>query len=251
MLRFDNAISEHISYTFVAMYTKSYVIRNDGGDATHGEDVMLASSGTLISSNDGVNDDGEYVVIQSLSIVHSKSILSLIDYKNIIIENKTYQARLTREENRMETEQRADKRLKSQPGEKFDKVISQNIIIYDYDVINIIFYRDVLKKKLLYLRKQFINYGIQYINYIRPLTQLKLSTEHIKEFKPNQNFRLLHLYNSNMLIEVQKLLHLNKSMAFKFCKTLVTSSLTMLCDINLIENLIDNNFQEKGRIVYK
>ncbi|KAF0701728.1 Uncharacterized protein FWK35_00039006, partial [Aphis craccivora] len=127
-------------------------------------------------------------------------------------------------------------------------VTSQNIIIHDYDVINIIFYRDVLKTKLLYLRKQFINYGIQYINFIRPLTQLKLSSEHIKEFKPKQNFRLLHLYNSNMLIEVQKLLHLNKSTAFKFCKTLVTSSLTMLCDINLIENLIDNNFQEKARI---
>ena len=53
-----------------------------------------------------------------------------------------------------------------------------------------------------------------------------------------------HLYNSNMLIEIQRLLHLNKSKAFKFCKTLVTSSLTMLCDINLI----DNNFQEKVRI---
>ena len=48
-----------------------------------------------------------------------------------------------------------------------------------------------------------------------------------------------------MLIEVQRLLHLNESMAFKFCKTLVTSSLTMLCDINLIENMIDDNFQEK------
>ena len=52
-----------------------------------------------------------------------------------------------------------------------------------------------------------------------------------------------------MLIEIQRLLHLNKSKAFKFCKTLVTSSsLTMLCDINLIKNMIDDNFQEIGRI---
>lgn len=152
-----------------------------------------------------------------------------------------------RAENRMKTEQSADKRSKRQSREKLNMVTLQNII-YDYDVINIIFYQDVLKTKLLYLRKQFINYGVQYINYIHPLTQLKLSTEHIKEFKPDQNYRLSHLYNSNMLIEIQRLLHLNKSMAFKFCKTLVTSSLTMLCDINLIENLIDNNFQEKCRI---
>lgn len=120
--------------------------------------------------------------------------------------------------------------------------------IYEYDVINIIIYRDVLKIKLLYLRKQFINYGVQCINYIRPLTQLKLSNVYINEFKPNQNYRLLHLYNSNMLIEVQRLLHLNESIAFKFCKTLVTSSLYMLCDINLIENMIDDNFQEKDCI---
>uniref|UniRef100_A0A2S2PD34 Uncharacterized protein n=1 Tax=Schizaphis graminum TaxID=13262 RepID=A0A2S2PD34_SCHGA len=148
-----------------------------------------------------------------------------------------------RAENKMKTEHSDDKRSKRQSGEKSDMVTLRNII-YDYDVIDIIFYRDVLKTKLLYLRKQFINYGVQYMNYIHPLTQLKFSTEHIKEFKPNQNYRLLHLYNSNMLFEIQRLLHLNKSKAFKFCKTLVTSSLTMLCDINLIENLIDNNFQE-------
>jgi len=65
--------------------------------------------------------------------------------------------------------------------------------------------------KLLYLRKQFINCGLQYINYIKPLTQLKLSTEYIKEYKPSQNYRLLHLYNPNMLIEEQRLLHLNQS----------------------------------------
>ncbi len=153
-----------------------------------------------------------------------------------------------RAENKMRTEHSADKRSKRQSGEEFDMVTLQNNIIYDYDVIDIIFYQDVLKMKLLYLRKQFINYGAQYLNYIHPLTQLKLSTEHIKETKPNQNYRLLHLYNSNMLIEIQRLLHLNKSMAFKFCKTLVTSSLTMLNDINLMGDLIDNNFQEKGRI---
>lgn len=51
-----------------------------------------------------------------------------------------------------------------------------------------------------------------------------------------------------MLIEVQRLLHLNESIAFKFCKTIVTSSLSMLSDINFIENMIDDNFQEKDRI---
>jgi len=81
----------------------------------------------------------------------------------------------------MKTEQSADKISKRRSEEKFDMVTSQNIIIHDYDVINIIFYRDILKTKLLYLRKQFINYGIQYLNFIRPLTQLKLSSEHIKE----------------------------------------------------------------------
>jgi len=154
-----------------------------------------------------------------------------------------------REENKMKTEQSDVKRSMRQSGEELSvNMVTLQNIIYDYDVINIIIYRDVLKTKLLYLRKQFINYGVQCKNYIRPLTQLKLSTIHIKEFKPNQNYRLLHLYNSNMLIEVQRLLHLNESIAFKFCKTLVTSSLTMLCDINFIENMIDDNFQEKYRI---
>jgi len=135
-----------------------------------------------------------------------------------------------------------------QSGDELNSNMVTSQKIYDYDDINIIIYRHVLKTKLLYLRKEFINYGVQRKNYIRPLTQVKLSTIHIKEFESNQNFRLLHLYNSNMLIEVQRLLHLNESIAFKFCKTIVTSSLSMLYGNNLIEKMIEDNFQGKYRI---
>ncbi|CAH1710396.1 unnamed protein product [Aphis gossypii] len=68
----------------------------------------------------------------------------------------------------------------------------------------------------------------------------------LKKTKPNQNYRLLHLYNSNMLIRDSKIITSNKSMAFKFCKTLVTSSLTMLNDINLMGDLMIIIFKKKA-----
>lgn len=48
-----------------------------------------------------------------------------------------------------------------------DLMVSRRILDY---VIDINIYRHILKTKILHLRKQFINYDLLYIDYIRPLT---------------------------------------------------------------------------------
>ena len=128
-----------------------------------------------------------------------------------------------------------------------DLMASRGIIDY---VIDINIYRHLLKIKILYLRKQFINYGLMYFNYIRPLTKTKFNNNRIIENRPNQNYRLLHSYNSLFLNETKRLLHVDQQTAFTFCKTIVTSSLEMLVDVGLINNLIHDTLWEKGRISF-
>lgn len=123
-----------------------------------------------------------------------------------------------------------------------DLMASREIIDY---VIDINIYRHLLKIKILYLRKQFINYGLMYFNYIRPLTKTKFNNNRIIENRPNQNYRLLHSYNSLFLNETKRLLHVDQQTAFTFCKTIVTSSLEMLIDVGLINNLIHDTLWEK------
>ena len=64
-----------------------------------------------------------------------------------------------REENKMKTEQSDVKRLRMQSGVELsvNMVTIQNI--YDYDVINIIIYRDVLKKKYYTYENSLLTMG--------------------------------------------------------------------------------------------
>lgn len=107
----------------------------------------------------------------------------------------------------------------------------------DY-LIDINIYRLVLKQYLLKQRYQQLNKHNYYINYIRPLTKPKFTTQPLKYSST------AFLYNTPMLYNIQKVLNIDYSSAFKVLLVLCSSHLEFLEIFDYHDMITSTEFNE-------